>query len=220
MSTILLLILLKHWNSFEMKNNRLALSVRLPAGYLPPRLAVVAAELAERFSLRLYLQAALDLRVAEICEEDFETVKSLLAGAGAEFARKGTFPKPRICSGSRYCRRGQVDTEAFSTALLEHFGNREVKPKIKLAIAGCPRNCSNPKLADIGIVAGVHGFEVYVGGRAGANPVAGRKIAAGLSQQEVFALLETLLAFHNGRAEKRVRMYQLMKDEAFPFPVL
>lgn len=203
----------------ENKEKR-TLTLPLVAGYLPAPLAAAAAEAAERFSLRLYLRPPQELRLTGIAVDDFTAVQAMLRAAGAEFRESQTLPIPRVCSGSRLCRYGKLETEEFSRRLLARFQGWNVKPKLKLAVAACPRNCSSPKLADIGVVATGRGLDLYAGGRAGSRPLVGRKIAAGLDEEGIFAAIETLLCWHNQKTAKRSRMFKHLQADDFPFPFL
>lgn len=61
----------------------------------------------------------------------------------------------RVCPGSHLCRMGLAPTRDLARAILE-AANPQIKAQ-RLAISGCPNSCSQPQLADIGIVTtGLH----------------------------------------------------------------
>ena len=39
--------------------------------------------------------------------------------------------------------------------------------KVKLAVSGCPRNCAEAGIKDVGIIGVDSGFEMYIGGNGG-----------------------------------------------------
>ena len=41
--------------------------------------------------------------------------------------------------------------------------------KVKLAVSGCPRNCAESSIKDVGIVGVKGGFNIYIGGNGGTN---------------------------------------------------
>ena len=51
--------------------------------------------------------------------------------------------------------------------------------KVKSAVSGCPRNCAEAYVKDIGVVAVEGGWEIYVGGAAGAQRAQGRPAGDG-----------------------------------------
>ena len=66
---------------------------------------------------------------------------------------------------------------------------------MKLATAGCPRNCSEATVKDIGAVAIEGGrWEIYIGGAAGAHVRKGDLLATVDSQEEVITLIGPLHA--------------------------
>lgn len=200
------------------KPEKNSITVILPAGQLPLDLMETASALARTYRLRVYLSTAQNLRLTDAQEEDVESIKDALAAKGAVFKAPGRFPKPRICAGKRYCIMGKTDTEAMSEKIVTHFKARKhTKPKLKIAIAGCGVNCSNPKLADFGVVATAKGFDLYVGGKGGSRPVAGIRIATGIDEDGVLAVIEKLVDFHDRKTEKKQRLLMLLDDPEFPY---
>ncbi len=56
----------------------------------------------------------------------------------------------RVCPGSHLCRVGLSPTRDVSRALLESMG--PAARKLSWALSGCPNSCTQPQLADMGIV--------------------------------------------------------------------
>jgi nitrite reductase (NADH) large subunit len=76
----------------------------------------------------------------------------------------------KTCVGSDFCRFGLGDSTRLGVDIEERFSGLESPAKMKLAVSGCPRNCAESMVKDIGIVAvGDDRWEVYVGGAAGAS---------------------------------------------------
>ena len=76
----------------------------------------------------------------------------------------------KSCIGTDYCRFGLGDSMALATKIENRFRGIDSPGKLKLATAGCPRNCSEAYVKDIGAVAiGDGKWEIYVGGAAGAH---------------------------------------------------
>jgi sulfite reductase beta subunit-like hemoprotein len=57
----------------------------------------------------------------------------------------------RICPGSHECRMGLAATRDVASELLAHFS--EQSQNLSWAISGCGNSCSQPQLAEVGIVA-------------------------------------------------------------------
>ena len=59
----------------------------------------------------------------------------------------------KTCVGTDFCRFGLGDSTALGIALEERYKGLESPAKMKLAVAGCPRNCSEALVKDVGVVA-------------------------------------------------------------------
>ncbi len=202
------------------KIKNMVITVILPSGRLSLEIMRTALELVEQYNLGVYFSTAQNLRLTEVRPEDADAIKAPLAALGARFKKPGIFQKPRICNGRKYCKMGLVDTQSLSDRLLELYWDVPTKPKLKIAIAGCKFNCSNPKLADIGIFATPKGLDVYVGGRGGGNPLVASCIATAISEDEVVEMVGTLLHYYNSTGEKKQRMFELMDRDDFPYTPL
>ncbi|HSH12090.1 MAG TPA: nitrite reductase, partial [Desulfurivibrionaceae bacterium] len=193
------------------------LTILLPGGALPKILLTRISELAGRFPFELYLSTAQNLRLYGIAPDDLDQLKAELAPLKVRFKEPGRFPLPRICIGKRSCNLGIIDTMAFSDLILARYGETSVKPKLKIAIAGCPAACSNPMLADIGLIATRQGLDLYVGGKGGPQPRLGRRVLRQASDEEALAAIGRIVEFHNLRTAKKQRLVKLIDDPEFPF---
>ena len=73
----------------------------------------------------------------------------------------------KTCVGSEWCRFGTQDSSGLGRDL-EHALWRMYAPhKVKLAVSGCPRNCAESGIKDVGIVGVDSGWEIYVAGNGG-----------------------------------------------------
>lgn len=201
------------------KSEKTRLTILLPAGRLPLPVMAKAHELAQRYGLEVYLSTAQNLRLMGLSEEQLAAARAELAPLGVEFKGPGKFPIPRVCIGNRDCNLGVQDPEELSRRILEHFlGRGPFKPKIKIAISGCPFCCSGVKTTDIGIMGTKKGFEVYAGGKGGPNPTVGRRIAREANAAKVVEIVEALMAYHDRKTPKKQRMARLLDEPDFPFP--
>lgn len=198
--------------------NKKTLTVLLPGGALPLTWLAKINELTGRFAFELYLSTAQNLRLYGIAPDDLEALKAELAPLKVRFKEPGRFPLPRICIGRRSCNLGIIDTMALSELVLARYGEVGVKPKLKIAIAGCPASCANAMLTDIGLVATRQGLDLYVGGKGGPQPRTGRRVLLQASDEEALAAIGRIVDFHNLRTAKKQRLVKLIDDPEFPFP--
>ena len=73
----------------------------------------------------------------------------------------------KTCVGSEFCRFGTQDSTGMGIALEKDLVGMWSPHKVKLAVSGCPRNCSESGIKDVGIIAVDSGWEIYVGGNGG-----------------------------------------------------
>ncbi len=194
-------------------------TVLLPAGRLPQKVLSAVLSLQEKYGFDTYFTTMQNLRLLGIADEDREDIKKILIEAGAAIKGPGMFPMPRICVGRPYCNLALVDTKEVSDAIWNRFGGRTgVKPRYKIAVAACPACCSGSVATDIGIVATRSGYDVYVGGKGGPRPKAGRRIARRAGMEEMLDIIGKLADFHFEKTSQKYRMSKLINEEDFPYP--
>lgn len=73
----------------------------------------------------------------------------------------------KTCIGSQYCRFGTQDSTGAGIRIEEMTWGSWTPAKFKIAVSGCPRNCAEATIKDVGIVAVDSGWEIYVAGNGG-----------------------------------------------------
>ena len=73
----------------------------------------------------------------------------------------------KTCVGNLFCRVGLQDSIGLGIAMESRFQGVSTPAKIKMGVSGCPRNCAEATIKDIGVVGIQDGWEVYVGGNGG-----------------------------------------------------
>ena len=90
----------------------------------------------------------------------------------------------------------------------ERFQGIDAPGKLKLATAGCPRNCSEAMVKDIGAVAVEGGrWEIYVGGAAGAHVRKGDLLCTVGSENDVVRIAGRFLQYYRENARYLERTY-------------
>lgn len=114
----------------------------------------------------------------------------------------------KTCVGSDYCRFGVGDSTALGIAIENRFQGLESPGKMKLAVTGCPRNCAEAYVKDLGVVAIDGGrWEIYVGGAAGAHIRKGDLLATVDTPDEVMTLTGRFLQYYREQANWLERTY-------------
>lgn len=73
----------------------------------------------------------------------------------------------KTCVGSEFCRFGTQNSTQLGIDLEHDLFNMWSPHKVKLAVSGCPRNCAEAGIKDVGIIGVDSGFELYIGGNGG-----------------------------------------------------
>lgn len=73
----------------------------------------------------------------------------------------------KTCVGNTFCRFGTQDSISMGIALEKAFERLNAPAKVKLAVSGCPRNCAEASIKDLGVIAIDGGWEIHVGGNGG-----------------------------------------------------
>ena len=73
----------------------------------------------------------------------------------------------KTCVGSEWCRFGTQDSTQMGIDLEKVFFKMWAPHKVKLAVSGCPRNCAEVAIKDVGIIGVDSGWEIYVAGNGG-----------------------------------------------------
>jgi len=101
-----------------------------------------------------------------IKKEDLPAVwKDLGMPSGHAYAK--ALRTVKTCVGSEWCRFGTQDSTQMGKDLERALWRMYAPHKVKLAVSGCPRNCAESGIKDVGVIGVDSGWELYVGGNGG-----------------------------------------------------
>ena len=140
-------------------------------------------------------------------KEDLPAVwKDLDMPSGYAYGK--SFRTVKTCVGSDFCRFGLGDSTQLGIRTEERFKGLESPAKIKMGVAGCPRNCSEAMVKDVGFVAVEGGrWEVYVGGAAGAHVRKGDLLCTVDDPDEALRICGRFLQYYRENAKWLERTY-------------
>jgi nitrite reductase (NADH) large subunit len=125
------------------------------------------ADVAEKFAVpMLKVTGGQRLDLLGVRKQDLPAIWSEL-GMPSGHAYAKAVRTVKTCVGSEFCRFGVGDSTRLGVALEESTERLYTPHKVKMGVTGCPRNCAEITVKDIGIMAIQGGWEVYVGGAAG-----------------------------------------------------
>ncbi|NZA26272.1 NAD(P)/FAD-dependent oxidoreductase [Luteimonas sp. SJ-92] len=99
-------------------------------------------------------------------KEDLEAVwRDLDMPSGHAYAK--ALRTVKTCVGSEWCRFGTQDSTRMGVELERALWRMYAPHKVKLAVSGCPRNCAESGIKDVGVIGVESGWEIHVAGNGG-----------------------------------------------------
>lgn len=132
-------------------------------------------------------------------------------GMVSGYAYTKAFRTCKTCVGSEWCRFGTNDSTALGIAIEKRFAGLETPAKVKMGVSGCPRNCAEATVKDVGIIATEGGeWEILVGGAAGVGVRKADSLCRVKSQQEAIRVTERFLQYYQEHARYLERTYDFV----------
>jgi nitrite reductase (NADH) large subunit len=132
-------------------------------------------------------------------------------GMPSGYAYTKAFRTCKTCVGTDFCRYGTNDSTGLGIAIEKRFQGFEFPAKVKLAVSGCPRNCAEATVKDVGIVATEGGeWEVSVGGAAGASVRKSDVLCRVKTQEEAIRVIGRFLIYYRDNAKWLERTYDFV----------
>ena len=114
----------------------------------------------------------------------------------------------KSCVGTDFCRYGLGDSIALAQKIERRYQGVESPHKMKLATAGCPRNCSEAYVKDLGAVAiGDGKWEIYIGGAAGGTVRKGDLLCTVEGHEQVLTYMGRFIQYYRENAKYLERTY-------------
>lgn len=169
------------------------------------------ADVADKYQVRMVkITGGQRIDLLGIEKEDLPHVWRDL-GMPSGHAYTKAFRTCKTCVGAEFCRYGVGDSTSLGIQIEKRYQGIEAPHKMKLATAGCPRNCSEATTKDLGAVAIEGGrWEIYVGGAAGAKVRKGDLLATVQTHDEVLKFMGRFMQFYREQAKYLERTYDFV----------
>jgi nitrite reductase (NADH) large subunit len=102
----------------------------------------------------------------------------------------------KTCVGSEWCRFGTQDSTQMGKDLEHALWAMYSPHKVKLAVSGCPRNCAESGIKDVGVIGVDSGWEIYVGGNGGIKTEVAHFLVKVKTSQEVMEYTGSFLQLY------------------------
>ncbi|MEK8023527.1 MAG: nitrite reductase large subunit NirB [Candidatus Hydrogenedentota bacterium] len=185
---------------------------RIYGGVTSPAELRKIADVAEKYNVRMVkITGGQRIDLLGIRKEDLPGVwKELGIPSGHAYTK--AFRTCKSCVGSDFCRYGLGDAIAMAQEIERRFQGIESPHKMKLATAGCPRNCSEAYVKDIGAVAIEGGlWEIYVGGAAGGKVRKGDLLVTVKGHDQVLLFVGRFMQYYREHGKYLERTYDFVE---------
>ena len=142
---------------------------RIRGGVTTPAELRRIADVAEKYNARMVkITGSQRIDLLGVQKSDLPKIWADLGMPSGQAYTKGV-RMVKTCVGTEFCRFGVQDAISTGIELEKRLENLYTPHKTKLAVTGCPRNCSEATVKDIGLVGQEGSWQVVVGGAAGKN---------------------------------------------------
>jgi nitrite reductase (NADH) large subunit len=117
----------------------------------------------------------------------------------------------KTCVGTEFCRFGTQDSTAAGIEMERRFENLFTPHKVKMATVGCPRNCAEATVKDIGLVGQEGGWQVVVGGAAGKSVRKADLLTTVESTEQALDAAELFFQYYREHANYLERTYDFVE---------
>ena len=189
-------------NLQKIRNGRrtFAITPHIPGGFILPDDLIRIGEVAKKYKGVLKLTSGQRILITNLKEEDLPAIWEEL---GMEPAVKvqNSLKNVEICPAN-YCKRSKYPTIGIGMKLSKRFHGMELPCRTKIGVAGCKNACTSVYSKDIGVMVDLDKtFFITAGGSAGYYPRSADLVTKGLSENEAFNLVQSILYYYRDTAE-------------------
>ncbi len=184
---------------------------RMYGGVTTPAELRRIADVAEKYHARMVkVTGGQRIDILGVKKEDLPAIwRDLDMPSGHAYTK--AFRTCKTCVGAEFCRYGVGDSTALGIAAERRYQGIEFPHKVKLAASGCPRNCAESTVKDIGFVAVDGGWEIYIGGAAGSRVRAGDLLCTVKTQEEVLRITGRFMQYYREHGKYMERTHAFVE---------
>ena len=192
-----------------------AIVPHLPLGLITPAQLRTIADVAEKYkTAALKITSAARIAMVGLKEEDIDQAwldLGMNPGAAIGLCVRSI----KACPGNTLCRLGQQDALAMGMELDTRYHGLELPGKLKMGVSGCPNQCAETAVKDLGLIGKAKGWTVLVGGNAASKAIIGVTLREDLSSEEALATCDRVVTYFKENGKKGERMGRFMDRVGF-----
>lgn len=190
-----------------------AVAPHLPCGVVTPEILRRIADVAEKYNVSaLKVTSACRIALVGLREDQVDAVwNDLKMSAGAAVGM--CVRSVKACPGTTFCKRGQQDSLGIGMLLDEKYHGMELPGKFKIGVSGCPNQCAETCIKDVGLVGTAKGWIVTVGGNGGAKPRLAQELIRNVSTEQALAIVDRVVQYYKQHGQKEHRRLGALIDQ-------
>lgn len=192
-----------------------AVAPHIPCGVVQPETLRRLADVAEKYGAQaLKITSASRVAIVGINEKDIDAIWSEL-GMSPGFAVGLCVRSIKACPGTTFCKRGLQDSLTVGLKLDGRYHGMQLPGKFKLGVSGCPNQCAETCIKDVGLVGMPKGWKVLVGGNGGAKATLSAELTKGLSTEQALELVDKIIEYYKANAKPHQRLGAMIDKMGF-----
>lgn len=192
-----------------------AVAPHIPCGVVSPRTLRKLADVAEKYNAAaLKITSAARIAMVGLKEEYVDSIWNELEmspGAAVGLCVRSV----KACPGTTFCKRGMQDSLGLGLKLDEKYHRLELPGKLKIGVSGCPNQCAETCIKDIGLVGMRNGWKLFVGGNGGGRPRLSRELTRDLSEEQALGLIDKIIEYYKANARLHQRLGAMIEKMGF-----
>ena len=183
---------------------------RMRGGVTSPQELRKIADVAEKYKVPMVkVTGSQRLDLLGVKKEDLPKIWAEL-GMTSGFAYAKAVRMVKSCVGTDFCRYGTQNSIATGIKLEELLEGLYTPAKVKMGVVGCPRNCAEATVKDIGLIGIEGGWQVVVGGAAGKEVRAADILCTVKTTEEALEAALLFFQYYRENAEYLERTYDFV----------
>ncbi|MHC4737848.1 MAG: NAD(P)/FAD-dependent oxidoreductase [Planctomycetota bacterium] len=192
-----------------------AVAPHIPCGVVSGDTLRKLADVSERYQAKtLKITSASRIAIVGINQKDVDAVWSEL-GMSPGFAVGLCVRSVKACPGTTFCKRGMQDSLSLGLKFDEKYHGLQLPGKFKIGVSGCPNQCAETCIKDIGLVGMPKGWRLLVGGNGGAKPRLSKEIAKNITTEEAIEFAEKIIEYYKSNARPHQRLGAMIEKMDF-----
>jgi len=193
------------------KDGTFSVVPRMWGGLTTPAELRAIADVADRFHIpTVKVTGGQRIDLLGVRKEDLPAVWAQLNAAGlvSGHAYAKGLRTVKTCVGSEWCRFGTQDSTGLGVKLERFLWGSWTPAKVKLAVSGCPRNCAEATVKDIGVICVESGYDIHIAGAAGLHVRATDLLGHVTTEDEVIEHVAAVMQLYREQATYLERVWK------------